>query len=583
MRRQLALAVAATTAACLTLPTTGAIAAVSSATASATATSGTSAATQAAEQPPVTELIVKYKEGVKATEAPGVATGDRSVGDVDLEPGRKMSLGLRTVEMSQALPIEEATKVAEELQQDPRVESVTPNYRVFPSASVGIRSTTNPTDPFYQTGDMWGLNDTYGIGGPAGWAVTTGSSSVVVAVLDTGILNHPDLSLANRVTGYDMVSDVPTANDSDGRDPDPTDPGDWVSDAESKDEDGAFFECPVDSSSWHGTHVAGTVNATSDNGVGVASVAPGVKVQPVRVLGKCGGSMADIVDGISWASGGTVPGTPTNATPAAVINMSLGGGGECDDMTQTAIDAAVLRGTTVVVAAGNEASNAATVTPASCANTVTVAATNSLGKRASFSNYGPKVDLGAPGTGIWSTSDSGSTTATASTYVRMNGTSMASPHVAGLAALVKSVWPAMSPAQVEARLKDTAARYPGGLCDANVTCGTGIANTAAITGRASAPVFAPSTPGRVRTIKAAYSGAKATVKWTAPTEDGGAAITGYHVRVSKNGGKKWSGWSRTSSKKKTVTRKRGAKYVVQVAPINQAGRGTSVKLSLKRR
>lgn len=584
MRRQLGVAVAATTAICLAVPATAARAdEVGPTHSSPTLAQGSNlGSTQVLpEQPPVTELIVKYKSGVKPTEAPGVATGDRSVDEVDLEPGRKMSLGLRTVEMSQELPAQDAAAVARELERDPRVESATPNFRVYPAADVGARSTTSPTDPFFQTGDMWGLSGAYGIGGPTAWAVTTGSSGVVVAVLDTGIRSHPDLAGASQVAGYDMISDTAKANDGDGRDADPSDPGDWVTESESESEE--FLGCIPGGSSWHGTHVAGTVNAASNNGVGVASVAPGVKVQPVRVLGKCGGTIADVVDGISWASGGTVPDAGANPTPASVINMSLGGGGVCDDLTQSAIDAAVARGTTVVVAAGNDSVNAAGATPASCANVVTVAATNSLGKRALFSNYGSNVDLGAPGTGIWSTSNTGSTTPVSATYERMDGTSMAAPHVAGLAALLKSVQPAMTPVQVEARLKDTTTRYPGGKCDSSVTCGTGIANAAAVTGQAASPAFAPSRPGRVRTIKISYNGARATVKWTAPTEDGGASISGYHYRVSKNGGKSWSGWSWTGSKKKSIIRKAGAKHVLQVAPLNVAGRGNAVKAYLKRR
>ena len=299
---------------------------------------------------PVTQLIVKYEPGVPATQGPGVATGDDSVSGVDLEPGRKMSLGLRTVELSEPLSLGEAKQAASQLTADPRVVYAEPDARMMPTRDASAQSATNPNDPGFATNNMWGLNGTYGINGPAGWAVTTGSASVVVAVLDTGILTHEDLAAGSQVPGYDMIDDPLVGNDGDARDPDPSDPGDWVTQAES-DEVGGWFEgCGQSDSSWHGTHVRGTINASSDSGIGVASVAPGVRTQAVRVLGKCGGYTSDIADGITWASGGTVAGVPNNATPAKVLNISLGGSGSCGATTQAAISGAVSRGTAVVVA-----------------------------------------------------------------------------------------------------------------------------------------------------------------------------------------------------------------------------------------
>lgn len=180
------------------------------------------------------------------------------------------------------------------------------------------------------------------------WDKATGSGTVV-AVIDTGITSHADLN-ANILAGYDFISDATTARDGNGRDSNAADEGDWY----------AANECgagiPAASSSWHGTHVAGTVAAVTNNTTGVAGTAYGAKVVPVRVLGKCGGSLSDIADAIVWASGGTVSGIPANANPAEVINMSLGGGGSCSTTMQNAINGAVSRGTTVVVAAGNDAS-----------------------------------------------------------------------------------------------------------------------------------------------------------------------------------------------------------------------------------
>ena len=155
---------------------------------------------------------------------------------------------------------------------------------------------------------------------PGAWDVATGTG-VTVAVIDTGITAHPDLD-ANVLPGYDFVSDATAARDGNGRDANAQDQGDWY----------AAGECgqpTAGNTSWHGTHVAGTVAAVTGNATGVAGVAPNAKVVPVRVLAKCGGSLSDIADAIVWASGGTVAGIPANANPAKVINMSLGGSGAC--------------------------------------------------------------------------------------------------------------------------------------------------------------------------------------------------------------------------------------------------------------
>ncbi len=117
----------------------------------------------------------------------------------------------------------------------------------------------------------------------------------------------------------------------------------------------------------------------TNNGVGMAGVAPKASILPVRVVGRCGGYSSDIADAIVWASGGTVEGVPANTNPAEVINISLGGGGPCDSATQLAINGAVSRGTTVVVAAGNDGDDAANHSPASCNNTITVGATRITG------------------------------------------------------------------------------------------------------------------------------------------------------------------------------------------------------------
>src|SRR5439155_26204113 len=162
---------------------------------------------------------------------------------------------------------------------------------------------------------------------------TTSGAGVTVAVLDTGITPHSDLT-GNVIAGYDFISDPPTARDGDGRDPNPNDEGDWFN-------AGECGSTTPETSSWHGTHVAGTIGALTDNGVGVAGIARNARIEPVRVLGKCGGFTSDIADAITWASGGRVSRVPRNPNPAKVINMSLGGSGACGRTFQRPIDGAV--------------------------------------------------------------------------------------------------------------------------------------------------------------------------------------------------------------------------------------------------
>jgi serine protease len=348
-----------------------------------------------------------------------------------------------------------------------------------------------PSETKYTSGALWGLTGTYGVGIARAWQKTQGSQSIVVAVLDTGVATHSDLG--PQVAGYDMIDlddttgdgigDQPyIANDGDGRDANPADPGDWVSKAESAGTaaGGYFSDCPVDASSWHGTHVAGTVNAAI-NGFGSVGVAPNVSVQPVRVLGKCGGWDSDILAGILWAAGGEVSGVPINANPANVISLSLGGSGACPAATQTAIDYAWARNIVVTIAAGNENLDARTSSPGNCNHVITVAATDSAGKRASFSNYGALVEVAAPGVGIYSTLNSGLTSPSTESYASYSGTSMATPHVAGVVALILSRQPYLTPESVLFRLQSTATAFPGGRCDTATakTCGVGIASAGA--------------------------------------------------------------------------------------------------------
>lgn len=345
-----------------------------------------------------------------------------------------------------------------------------------------------------------------GINLPAAWDRSLGAG-VRVAVIDTGYRPHADLA-ANIVGGYDFIADTATANDGNGRDADARDPGDWCS----------------SSSSWHGTHVAGTIAAVTNNGLGVAGVAPSARIVPVRVLGRCGGYISDVAAGVVWASGGTVSGIPANAYPARVLNLSLGGSGACGTTMQNAINSARSRSAMLVIAAGNSNINASNASPANCAGVITVGATTRTGARASFSNYGSVVDVAAPGAGILSTLNAGSTVPGADSYASYDGTSMATPHVAGVAALMLAKNAALTPDQVESMLKSSARAFPVSP-GTTTTIGTGIvdAKKAVDTAMGSQPTAlaegeSNNTVATARAVTVAHARIAGTVASTTDTD-----------------------------------------------------------------
>ena len=345
-----------------------------------------------------------------------------------------------------------------------------------------------------------------GINLPAAWDRSLGAG-VRVAVIDTGYRPHADLA-ANIVGGYDFIADTATANDGNGRDADARDPGDWCS----------------SSSSWHGTHVAGTIAAVTNNGLGVAGVAPSARIVPVRVLGTCGGYTSDIAAGVVWASGGTVSGIPANAYPARVLNLSLGGSGACGTTMQNAINSARSRSAMLVISAGNSNTNASNASPANCAGVITVGATTRTGARTSFSNYGSIVDVAAPGADILSTLNAGSTVPGADSYVPKSGTSMAAPHVAGVAALMLAKNAALTPDQVESMLKSSARAFPVSP-GTTTTIGTGIvdAKKAVDTAMGSQPTAlaegeSNNTVATARAVTVAHARIAGTVASTTDTD-----------------------------------------------------------------
>jgi serine protease len=328
----------------------------------------------------------------------------------------------------------------------------------------------------------------------------TGRASAVVAVLDTGITGHPDL-VGRVLPGHDFVSDLPYANDGDGRDSDPSDPGDWVSAADLG--SSRFSGCIEAKSSWHGTVIAGIVAALTDNGLGVAGINQAGRVLPVRVAGKCGAAVADIVDGMRWAAGLAVSGAPANANPARIINISFGSETGCGPEYQSAVDELRAHGVLVVAAAGNE--HGAAGRPANCNGVIGVAALNRDGFKTHYSNFGAALAANGIATvggddshggawgalladnGLLTVWNAGITGPGTPDYAYLFGTSFAAPLVAGTLSLMLSVNPGLSADQLLAGLRASARPHAGspligacsesnpGRCACSIaSCGAGI-------------------------------------------------------------------------------------------------------------
>jgi len=402
-------------------------------------------------------LVTKFagRAGLAIREARGLI-GGMNVLRIDPRPGESFEQQL------------------ERVRSDADVEFAVPDERRFPHAV--------PSDPLY-TG-QWYLQNAAttpsAINAQAAWDTSVGSAGVVIAVIDTGVLyGHPDLKRANvggRVLpGYDFVSNSAIANDGNGRDSDPTDPGDWVTAAESA-SSGTFNNCGASNSSWHGTRVSGIIGALSNNSAGVTGITWNPWILPARALGKCGGFDSDIIDAMAWAAGRHVNGIPDNPYPAKIENLSLGSAGvPCPASYASVIADLASSGVLVVVSAGNE--GGPVDTPANCPLVAAITGLRHAGTKVGFASLGPEVALGAPGgncvnTGagqpclfsIDTTTNDGTTTANNFTYTdqfNINvGTSFSSPIVSGIAALMASVNGNLNSAQLRARLQEGATTFP---------------------------------------------------------------------------------------------------------------------------
>ncbi|HSV68620.1 MAG TPA: S8 family serine peptidase [Methylibium sp.] len=400
----------------------------------------------------------------------------------------------------------EARELARRLRSQPGVAWVEPNTRERRLQAVV------PDDPDFTAGLQWWLRPATGSNGNAiedrlrgvggfqtGWITTTGSADSVIAVLDTGITTHPELT-DRVIVGRDFVSEVEYANDGDGRDADASDPGDWVSAADQSGNAALFGDCELEDSSWHGSVIAGQLVAATDNATRVAAMQWAGRVLAVRVAGKCGATVADIVDGMRWAAGLPVTGAPINPNPARVVTVSFGGSASCSAAYQEAIDDLRAAGAVVVAAAGNE--HGGVLRPANCDGVIGVGAVNRDGFKTTYSNFGPELVIttvgGDPGgdgrwgsllgdSGLLTLNNDGTTAPGAAAYAYVFGSSFSTPQVAGALGLMLAARPSLSAAQLIDGLRLSARPHvtspvigacssanPGRcICSAS-TCGAGL-------------------------------------------------------------------------------------------------------------
>jgi serine protease len=486
---------------------------------------------------------------------------------------RQITSSMHVIFLAKTLYGADVASVLAKLRADPAVQFAAVDQRRYPHSGA-----VTPNDPLFMptpgvASGQWYLlapNPAIVVEGVAtadlsatdavdAWAITTGSSGIVIADVDTGVLfDHPDLLRAGfggrLLPGYDFVGEdynpsspynalgtFLIANDGDGWDPDPSDPGDWIS---STDTSNALFKSDqVEGSSWHGTRVVGVFGAIANNDTGVAGMTWGSWILPVRALGKGGGYDSDIIAGIEWAAGMAVTNpdgsaVPQNPYPADIINLSLGGGTDsCSSSDgsayQNSLTTVTSLGVLVVISAGN--ASGAVELPANCATVVpgvmAVAGLRNVGTKVGYSSFGSQVSVSAPAgncvnsggdclRSIDTTTDLGTTGPLAgSNYTYTNetnpnlGTSFSAPIVSGIAALMRSVNNNLTPAQVAARMEASATAFPpntGNLpvcpaldttdgsdqcsCPPSGQCGSGMANAYSAVQAAQAPIAAVSLP-----------------------------------------------------------------------------------------
>lgn len=422
--------------------------------------------------------------------------------------------------------------VAAKLRQDPRIADAVPDrwLRLHDTA---------PNDPLFASNQVYLGSPAQAVGGvnlPRAWDRTRGSNALVIAVVDTGYLPHPDLA-PRLIQGFDFITSDTVSNDTQtGRDNDPTDPGDNVP---------AGFACPDGTvisaaapNSWHGTRVASVLGAVTNNGSNIAGIDWNARIQPVRVSGRCGAQLSDTVDGMRWAGGLSVPGVADNPTPARVINVSLGGG-SCSTIEQQAINDLAARGAVVVAASGNlepgEAPHGVEA-PADCTGVIAVTAHANDGENSNFAVDGPEVTLSAPGGGcgrskasngtcpantqsfIATLFNTGQTSLGSFNVVGSQGTSFSAPMVSGVVGLMLAANPSLTPAQIIRVLQSSARPHPAGtfcVTQSSPGCGAGLLDADAAVALAPNPPATSTPPAAQPVADSGGGGGGAFAPWLA--------------------------------------------------------------------
>ena len=414
-----------------------------------------------------------------------------AISSVPLSVERKLGDGSHLLKLDHPMTVDEARALAAQLQQSGEVQAAEPDLLMHAQSIA-------PNDPGYGNGfGQWNYFAPTGsnLGGadvPGAWDITLGSGNVDVAVIDTGYRPHIDLQ--QMLPGYDFISSTTVANDGGGRDADASDPGDYAP-------AGACGSgSAASNSSWHGTHVMGTIAALMNNNLYGTGIAPNVRILPLRALGRCGGYTSDIVDAMRWAAGIDIAGVPHNTTPARVINLSLGSSGACSSAFQSAINDVNAKGAVVVVATGNGGANAVNQ-PANCSGVIAVTAHAIDGDSADYANIGTQTTISAPGGGcgtqsvscipgytadgpaVYSLGNSGTSTPVADSAALKYGTSMAVPHVVGTIALMLSVNTTLTRSDITSMLRSSARPFPANsACQLSTNlglCGAGLLDTRA--------------------------------------------------------------------------------------------------------
>ncbi|MGE0473780.1 MAG: S8 family peptidase, partial [Nitrospirales bacterium] len=449
-------------------------------------------------RPPQLDLSRFVQNQVIVKLRPGMSLPSSTMASFGLQPIRTTSGGHILFRFAVPAGMEQVRNpltVAEELAKQVSVLFAQPNRIYLPDQVP--QDETHPQDPLFL--QQWhylengsGSNKSPGgIGLPKVWKKNIrGSRNVIVAVMDTGIVgNHPDIvGSGHLLPGFDFISDLKRANDGNGRDADPTDPGDGTK----------LGDCIPGvkgrTDTWHGNNVAGVIGVGKTNNTeGIAGVNWEVGILPVRVSGTCGADDVDLYDAIKWSAGLPVPDAPLNQNPARIINISLGSIGLCEPLMQEAINEVVTkRGVSIVAGAGNNSGPAMFHSPSNCQNVIAVAASDEQGRLAPYSNFGPPVMIMAPG-GLRKKDETNPALMTNSVltlnhpdfinpekaelskgYGWEMGTSLSAPHVSGVLALWLAVNPALTHAELVKGLQDAA--FPRNPNQCPRSCGAGLLN-----------------------------------------------------------------------------------------------------------